>query len=264
MASFVPDYLPSNPKPPEACQSNNWMNHLKENITLKDILLFGTHDSGAWIGKGMNMDIKDQLVNGVRFLDLHLATFEKATWVYHDRACTTLLQATIEIETFIREFGKNEKIFLRLRESKNAPMPVIWESVKKLLEKGTHNTLVSIVQATMPICKMKGSIILLAPKELDIPGNWEQDSIAHYETPELVIEEKDLRAFLSEEAFKKELRPVWVECRSRLDEQLRQGIEVKAVDNYLVKNFGKSSFNIVTFSFVDSEVFSILKPFMLP
>ena len=263
---LVADNRPTKAKPVGEAHANDWMKCLKEDTTLREILLFGTHESGAAIGKGKNMEIPEQLRNGVRFLDLHLATLEGKTWIFHAKPCITLLQCLCEIESFVGDFGKTEKIIIRLRESPNAANPVDWGDVKKQLEKGTHNYLVAKAQAEMAISKMRGSVILIAPKALEMEGNWDEEAIAHIETPVTVIEEKDLRAFLiADEPFKSETRPVWVECRCRLDEEIRQGIELKAVDNYLATKYGQSVFNIVTFSSVDDkEIFAILKQYLLP
>ena len=258
------DNLPSHPKATACSEPNNWMKSLKKTVTLREVLLFGTHDSGALAGRAGNMSITEQLLNGVRFLDLQLAAFEGETWVYHGEPCITLLNVIIEIESFVCDFGESEKVIIHMVESEDAPSPVDWESVKKLINKGTHNFLIPNTQAAMPISKMKGSVILLASKALDIPGNWGEGAIAHFKTPVFVVGEKDLREFiLADDAFKKVATPVWVECRSRQNEETRQAIEVRAMDNYLVSNFGKASFNIVTFSSVDRGVFSVLKPSLL-
>ena len=261
MASkLVPDlYASSKSESQGKAVATNWVKYVRKEAGLKQAFIFGTHDSVGGVGTGTNFNIEDQLKNGARFLDLHLATLERETWVYHDKAYITLQEAIIEIESFLVN-NENEKVVLNLRESNNAPDAVNWANVRKLLKRGTHNNLVHKAQAEKPFSKMKGSIILLAPKALEMDGNWGDDAIAKFQTPEGLSTAQGLNRFLKEDSpSKDEAKPVWVECRSLETAETRRDKEIEAVNKYFVDSCGSSQINIITFQSVDENHFPGLK-----
>ena len=234
--------------------ATDWMKG-KDSI-LKHAFIFGTHNSC-----GKDMGISEQIRNGVRFLDLHLATHEGKVWVFHDKPCIELIKALCEIELILGDLGKTEKIILHLRESPNAPKAVKWGDVKKQLKKGTDNFLVAKSHAGIAFSKMIGSIILIAPKKLEMDGNWGEEAIAHFETSEGVPTDEGLSKFLVED--KKIVKPIWVECKSLEDPGTRRDMEVEAVKKYFSLSSGKPNINIVTFSAVDKKHFPDLKEILV-
>ncbi|XP_017011919.2 uncharacterized protein [Drosophila takahashii] len=113
-----------------------WMNDLKSEIgdvTLRDLFIPGTHDSGAYIPNfslsnenvetkysvTQDEDIRGQLMHGVRYLDIRVG-YTNQFYTYHGIARMRPLQEVIDqVRDFVRE--TNEIVIFRFKEEYGFP-----------------------------------------------------------------------------------------------------------------------------------------------
>ena len=272
------DYIATNLPKPSAINAvfgkgkvlaSNWMGALTRQLTLNEVVMLGSHDSAAFKGKHQFQvsTIKEQLKFGVRFLDFQLASHENDVWLYYGVACEVLGNALMEIESFVTD-NPTEKVIVVLRNSKTAPNPVVWSDVKKLFEIGFSSKLVAKEHAGVKIGEMKGSVILIAPEELEMEKNWGSESIIHYAAPDTTNTLLGLHDYLQEMTYgeldKKQAKLVWVECRSRDEANVRKNSEVKEAQHpAFLDNSEQLHFNILSFSFIDRNHFSLVRDYFL-
>ena len=247
----------------------SWMGALTSQVTLKEMVLLGSHDSAAFKGKLQSQDIpiSEQLRYGVRLLDLQVATHENDIWLFYGEACALLGDILMEIQAFVTK-NPSEKIIVVMRDSKTAPTPVNWSDVKKLFELGFSSQLVPKEDAGATLSKMRGSVVLVAPAALELEHNWGEGTIIHHQSPDTTSTLVGLHDHLQELSYgaldKKEDKIVWVECRSREAAPKRRTSELQEVQQ---PSFFNSSdqlfFNVISFSFIDKGHFSLVKDYFL-
>lgn len=119
----------------------NWMAWIDDNISLSDITIPGTHDSGAirsdFIGKFsqcQSLTVADQLSAGVRFLDIRLKLSNGSLDVYHGIVDQQLDFATVR--TKCKEFlaaHPSEVILLCIKQEDDSN-PSFPSAVQKAIE----------------------------------------------------------------------------------------------------------------------------------
>jgi 1-phosphatidylinositol phosphodiesterase len=123
VSSFLA-FLPS-VKSQGTVQSQTWMSSLKDEASLTEISIPGSHDSGATksladiAGVCQDSSISDQLNNGVRYLDIRLGAYKDYLTVYHgsinqDLSFTQVLETT----TSFLKAHPTELILLSVKEEK--------------------------------------------------------------------------------------------------------------------------------------------------
>ncbi|KAI6654271.1 Phosphatidylinositol diacylglycerol-lyase [Oopsacas minuta] len=249
--------------------ASNWMGALTNELTLNEIIMLGSHDSGAFKGEHQYQDIsiRDQLKFGVRLLDFQLASHKNDVWLYYGEACMLLGDATMEIEAFLGS-NPNEKVTVVLRNSKTAPDPVKWVDVKTMFELGFKSKLVPKEDSGAKLRQMKGSVILIAPKELEMAENWGEDSMIHHSAPEdtntiLGLHDYLLTLSLGDLEVKSP-KLVWLECRSRDVASKRRSSELQEVQS--PSFFGSSEqiyFNVISFSFINKGHYALVKDYFV-
>ena len=248
-------------------QGKNWMAALSKDFKLRELVLLGSHDSGAINGKlkCQNSHIIEQLNWGVRFLDLHISQFNNEVWLYYGEPCLRLREALLEVNQFITAQPK-EKVVICLRKSDTGQVLINWSDVKECFETTIGGKLVSKDQIGANIRDIQGSVILLAPEELDIENNVGLEFLLSYCDTKC---ENSLECFLmnlskGELQKKEESKLVWVQCRSNSDATKRVSEEVLTVqDSCFFSAKKRLYFNILSFSFVDKTHFSLVKEYFI-
>lgn len=247
----------------------NWMGALAVDMKLSDLMMVGSHDSGAVKGdhQYQNSSIKNQLSGGVRLLDFHLADHEGDIWLYHGEPCCKLGDVLIETETFLKE-NPGEKVIIVMRDSKTAPNPVDWSRVKALLELGFVSKLIGKDKQDAKLREMKENVILIAPKGLELADNWGEDALIQHPCPDTTDTLVGLHDHLQELTFtaidKKHDKPVWIECRSREPAPKRKTSELQEVQKpSFLYGTERLHFNVISFSFVDKSHFSLIKDYFM-
>lgn len=105
----------------------NWMYDIADNIKMSQLSIPGTHQSASRVGgaflnfaKNQSMSIYEQLITGVRSLDVRVRSINNIFTVHHGEVYQELVfgQVMDEIEDFLRNHP-TETIILRLNKSAN-------------------------------------------------------------------------------------------------------------------------------------------------
>ena len=112
-----------------ATMYKNWMSVIKDDTQLRKLSIPGTHDSGADNGcakylraeiyaRCQNSGIKDQLNNGIRYLDFRLQLQDEELAVYYGACDQAMNFVTVmnDVSSFLEE-NPSEAIFMRIRKS---------------------------------------------------------------------------------------------------------------------------------------------------
>ena len=246
-------------------QGKNWMSALNRDFKLRELVLLGSHDSGAISGKlrCQNSHLIDQLNWGVRFLDLHVGEFNGEAWLFYEEPCLLLRDALLEVNQFVTLQPK-EKVVICLRASDTCQCPIDWSDVKECIENTIAGKLVGKEEVGVNIREMKGSVVLLAPEELGTGIGLDFLSIHNNTNYENILESFLMSLSKGDLRKKEESRLVWVECRSQEEAAKRVTQEVLTVQDSCF--FGASKrmyFNIISFSFIDKTHFSLVKEYFL-
>ncbi|OUM57080.1 Non-catalytic module family DOC2, partial [Piromyces sp. E2] len=98
----------------------NWMNYVDDNLKINQVIIPGTHDSGTcnvnifeaeWT-RTQSLNIKEQLENGIRYLDIRLTIDEEEPnniYLSHDEYCVEFLST---------EISRRETIILHIKKEK--------------------------------------------------------------------------------------------------------------------------------------------------
>ena len=248
-------------------QGKNWMSALNKDFKLRELVLLGSHDSAAINGKlkCQNSHLIDQLNWGVRFLDLHICKYNKEVWLFYGEPCVLLRDALLEINQFVT-VQPREKVVICLRKSDTVQDSINWSEVKECLEDTIAGKLVSKEEIGVNIREMKGSVVLLAPDELDFENDVGLDFLLIYCNTNC---ENSLESFLvnlskGELQTKEDSKLVWVQCRSHNEITRRVCEEVLTVqDSCFFSARKRLYFNIISFSFIDKTHFSLVKEYFL-
>lgn len=114
---------------------HNWMSYIHNSTALSEIVIPGTHDSAANLtsqGKTQNTTIKEQLKNGVRFLDIRVIHIQGALWTQHGPF--TLHRFKPYVWDTITQFldkNPNETVIMSLKEEDNLNPHDFWHSTWK-------------------------------------------------------------------------------------------------------------------------------------
>ena len=238
---------------------SEWMSNLKEDVTIKNLTMFGTHSSCD--PKIQKETILGQLNYGARFLDLHLAMHKNEICVFHDGQCLTLEHVLGEINKFV-SCNETEKVIVYLQDSEAGGEKVKWADIQEIIPQDFKKLFIPKADSDKKLKDVKGNIILIAPNALKMDANWGKDSIIPYFAPEDTDTLVGLHAFLFElavdELDEDKGKLVWVEARSRREEdEKKKEDEITEVIDVFIKDVG--FYNIVTFSLLDKDHFERLK-----
>ena len=110
-------------------KTNDWMKEIENNTPLNKINIPGTHNSGTSEPENnfinifakdysvcQNTDIKNQLDNGIRFLDLRLSIYGEKISVYHgvSKQKITFLEILSDLNCFLKN-NPSETILVRIK-----------------------------------------------------------------------------------------------------------------------------------------------------
>ncbi len=100
------------------------MSGVSEEKYLSEIAIPGTHDSGSYddwyktsFGKCQNLDIKEQLAKGIRFLDIRCRVYKNKLWIVHN-----FTDRSIDLDSVLRDCltlfkkGDDETIIMSIKQ----------------------------------------------------------------------------------------------------------------------------------------------------
>ena len=156
------------------CQNNSkWMSKLKDNKTLSSLSIPGTHDTmslgfGGDIAQTQSKTLENQLISGVRFLDIRLAARPQSKDFLYLHHGFVYLNATFnQVLNILINFLKNnptETIIMRLKqEYTNESYDVFIALLEKFLNNPAYSNYVyNNIQNTNPTLKeLRGKILVL-------------------------------------------------------------------------------------------------------
>ena len=166
----------------------DWMANVNDEVAINQILLPGTHDSGARLsiydvsGKCQDLTIEEQLNLGVRFFDLRVKNIEDQLFIYHSFINQELMYEEVlnTVYTFL-ELHPSEAIIFSIKEESeprgvNVPTN---ELIEQLCYKNLHKW---YLEKNIPsIGELRGKIMLLARYDnnsagLNLYDNWDDSA----------------------------------------------------------------------------------------
>lgn len=166
-----------------AIDKKNWMSRLSESLSLSDITIPGTHDSGTHVHDILPVSITQtwtigrQLSEGIRFLDIRLNKSngfeivhgESRTGLYFEKDCVAV------IANFLKNEGPKETILLSI-QSERGTTDGFHDGVLEILERvvGKYNLFTGAQPG--PLSSLRGSVVLLRRYWIDPATNTHQES----------------------------------------------------------------------------------------
>lgn len=122
-----------------AQDTKDWMSRLPDALRVKDILLPGTHDSATGNAKGVfsfvwktqHETISEQLINGVRFLDLRCT--ESLRMAHGSAVFKQTLEEVLDTVFIFLKRNPSEYVIVSLRQEDRGHSGVFEDNVKRLL-----------------------------------------------------------------------------------------------------------------------------------
>lgn len=165
-----------------------WMENITDETLINQILLPGTHDSGATIsiydvsGKCQDLTIEEQLNLGVRFFDVRVKNIENQLFIYHSFINQELLYESLldDIYAFLDSHPSEAIIFSIKEESEPRGASI---ATNELIEQIYYRNLSRwYLEKDIPnLGELRGKIMLLSRYDnnsvgLNLYDNWKDSS----------------------------------------------------------------------------------------
>ena len=173
---------------------SNWMAALDDRLTMDQLSIPGTHDSGTQkIGSGpyhtQNFGITQQLADGIRFLDIRLTQTSSSKpgdplLVYHgDKSCHISFGDVLNDCAAFFSANPSEAVFMLVNyASGDDPEYVVFSGFQTYLDNPAYANLLCIATAplALPLSALRGKVVLLrrfnAPASAQLGMNLQQQA----------------------------------------------------------------------------------------